>query len=154
MLAIAGHGLLCDRLDDEVDMARRDMAVRPQAHVDLVGLEEFGDRRSSAVQERTQLGALFVAEFRHAKDMPDGLDHKRPDPQRANAVFHNPMGSLVDATAGERLGASEQVAGKARRFAARGVRQGMLLRRGGATSVETILREAAEVRPVPPVRTP
>lgn len=94
------HPRLRHRLDDEVDVDRDGVHVRPQGDVDLLGALELGDDRSGLLQDRAELRCLGGIEVGDVDDVALRLDDQRADPERADAVIDEPVLGLVDAAAG------------------------------------------------------
>ncbi|MCI0690097.1 MAG: hypothetical protein L0Y54_23100 [Sporichthyaceae bacterium] len=66
--------------------------MRPEAPVDPVGIEHRGDRRGGPAQQGSELGDMH--------DVPGRLDDHGPQPERADAMLHRPVGAPVQATTG------------------------------------------------------
>jgi hypothetical protein len=82
-------------LDDEVDMSRPALCMRPQAAIHLVGWLAgigpcFRDGSRYPYQEWTDLDRLGYVEPGELGDVPLWLDHDGPYAQRTHAVFDDP----------------------------------------------------------------
>ena len=84
------HLLLGSRLDNEMDMTRPSVRVRPEAHIHLVGVSQlsYGGRRLS--EQVPELGCFARQEVGDGSDMANRLYDQGAHAKRADAVLDNP----------------------------------------------------------------
>jgi hypothetical protein len=99
-----------DGLDHPVDMDGLPTCVRPEADVDLFGVEKLRDYARRALQYRSKGRGFDVRQFGDMKDMALGFHDQRPDPKGTHAVLDAKMFVLEDASAGRFLPSFSQVA--------------------------------------------
>lgn len=86
-----------NRLDDEVDVDRLGVHVRPEGDVDLLGCFQPCDDCRCLLKNGAQLGSLGLVEVRDMNDMALRLDDQGPNAQRPDAMVDVPEVGFVDA---------------------------------------------------------
>lgn len=78
------------RLDNEMDMNRPSIRVRPEAHVHLVGVSQLTDGGCCLREQLPELGCLARQEVGDGSDMANRLYDQGAHAKRADAVLDNP----------------------------------------------------------------
>jgi hypothetical protein len=111
--AIAGHHSGGDWLDSEVEVLARRGAMRPQAHVGLLGLAERLDDTCGVAQHGTELRRSAVVELGHSHDVLSRPDDEGSEIHRAQDMVHHPGRGLVNDASGQGPPAGKEITSEA-----------------------------------------
>jgi len=111
--AVAGDHIGGYRLDRDVEVPARNGAVRPEGHVDLLGLAERLDDTCRVAQYRAQFRSSAVIEVGYGHDVLSGPDDESSEIHRAHDMVHDPRPGLVNDASGQGTPACEEITSEA-----------------------------------------